>query len=118
MGGNKPVEMTLNHDERNIHKKITDDDGSFLDFPGVVDGEWKQYLKFTFIPRIDFWFAYRPAEDSAAFIDFLWTVQPNWRYWVDEEGYGVGDDMLIVLASRMDHEGHFISPFYVDRLFR
>ena len=39
-------------------------------------------------------------------------IQPDGRYWMDEDGFGMEDDEEIWLCADIDEEGRFITPFH------
>lgn len=41
-----------------------------------------------------------------------WCIQPDGRYWEDEDGFGGNCDMEITLYSMIDRQGHFCTPFF------
>lgn len=53
-------------------------------------------------------FIYPFVEDKAVFI---WMVQPDGRYWADEDVYGMRDDNEVTLYALFNKEGRFITPF-------
>lgn len=111
-GGYHPVNLTFNHDEKGLHKQITDGTGWFLDFPGVVEGAWRQDLEHPFREQIEFVFDTGRPSDENDLLDFYWTVQPDGRYYADEDGFGMEDDEEIVLVTGMDRQGRFTGPFH------
>ena len=48
-------------------------------------------------------------------LTMYWTVQYDGRYWADEDGFGMTDEVEIVLFARIDGAGAFTEPF---RLYR
>lgn len=111
-GGYHPVNLTFNHDEKGLHKQITDGTGWFLDFPGVVEGPWRQDLEHPFREQIEFVFNTGRPSDESDLLNFYWTVQPDGRYYADEDGFGMEDDEEIVLVTGMDRQGRFTGPFH------
>ncbi|MCD8022031.1 MAG: hypothetical protein LUF30_03325, partial [Lachnospiraceae bacterium] len=51
----------------------------------------------------------RFQEDGLA--EFFWMVQPDGRYWADDDGFGMENDMEIMLCAKIDKTGRFITPF-------
>lgn len=111
-GGYHPVNLTFNHDEKGLHKQITSEDGTFLEFPGVVEGSWRQDLVHTFREQIEFVFSYNRPSNEKDLLDFCWMVQPDGRYYADEDGFGMENDEEIVLVAGLDRQGRFTGPFH------
>ena len=42
----------------------------------------------------------------------IWTVQPDGRYWADEDGFGMEDDEINLYAY-VDDDGNFSSKFRI-----
>ena len=96
-------------------RKMTDETGRFLDFPGVEHGEWEKDLKFPFEPVTDFPFYISKKFKDDELAELEWMVQPDGRYWEDEDGYGAGDDVKIILYASFDRTGKFVTPFHVKK---
>lgn len=107
MGGYTKAEVGLYKDEKLI-KQIVDENGKILDFPGVVHGDWEQDLENPLTPYVRFSLDFGMTENL---IKFIWTVQPDGRYWADEDGFGMDDSKEIVLRSSLDLDGNFTEPF-------
>lgn len=96
-------------------RKMTDETGRFLDFPGVEHGEWEKDLKFPFEPVTDFPFYISKKFKDDELAELEWMVQPDGRYWEDEDGYGAEDDVKIILYASFDRTGKFVTPFHVKK---
>lgn len=106
-GSYHPVDMVLkNEDKRYI---ITDSNGYFVNFPGVEHGDWEKNLSDTLEPKIDFVFSIGYFSEGRVW--FSWMVQPDGRYWEDEDGFGSTNDREIWLYSYLDKNGNFTQPF-------
>ena len=91
-------------------QRMTDERGYFLEFPGVEHGEWEKNLIFPFEPVTRFPFSYnRFQEDGLA--EFFWMVQPDGRYWEDEDGFGAEKNIEIELLAKFDKNGKFVTKF-------
>lgn len=113
VGGYATVTIGMYKGEELI-RQISDRTGSFLEFPGVEHGEWEDELKFSFEEAARFTVRFRKfGEDGLA--ELFWTVQPDGRYWADDDGFGMEDDMEIVLCAKIDKNGQFVTPFYWDK---
>ena len=111
LGGIHEVNLCL-YKGTELIRRMTDDEGRFLDFPGVIDGKWKADYTFAYFePVTRFPFSCAAfGEDGLA--DFVWKIQPDGLYWADEDGYGVEPDREIDLYAKFDKTGKFIEPFH------
>lgn len=108
-GGYHDVNITLRRrDEPLFRVRITDGSGTFVRFPGVVEGKWRDDLTRPFRPRCDFRNGIEGFKDGRA--RFYWMVQPDGRYWGDD-GFGMEPDVEIVLVAELDEKGRFTGPF-------
>ena len=110
-GGSHPVELTFHHEARGLHRAITDEDGRFIQFPGVVEGAWCEQLTWPFRPQMDFTFSWDTTEDRKRPVRLYWTVQPDGRYYGDDGDFGMDTDVEIVLYADLDRRGRFTAPF-------
>ena len=110
LGGFRPANITFHHDEKNIHREITDMDGAFLNYPGHEKGEWEEKLTMLFVPKTRFVIYVSKFVDDVC--RFSWMVQPDGMYWMDEDGYGMTDEDEIWLYALMNEAGEFITPFF------
>ncbi len=95
---------------RELIKRLTDENGYFMDFPGVKHGKWEKNLTSLLEPCTRFAVHYNGfGEDGLA--DFIWLVQPDGRYWADEDGFGAENDIEIELYAKIDKTGKFVTPF-------
>ena len=82
----------------------------FVDFPGMAHGKWEEDIAMERVIKENRFasFIYPFVGDKAV---FCWTVQPDGRYWADEDGYGMRDDYEVTLYALFNKEGRFITPF-------
>lgn len=94
-----------------IRRKIVDKDGCILNFPGVETAPfWADLLSPNALqPLICFRTEFAKKSDERHIM--LWQVQPDGRYWADEDGFGMENDPEIVLYSFLDSQGYFTDPF-------
>ena len=99
------------------HKVIIDEEGNFMDFPGIEQGRWTIYLerpvKFDGSERNEFGVVLLRHEDG---FRCFWTIQPDGRYWSDDDGFGAEDDFEIILYADLDNKGNFTSPFRIHKI--
>lgn len=108
-GGYHNVSMELYNGEDQLVKRITDRFGYFIDFPGVVHGDWCELLTGGYEERIEF--ASSVYKFKHGFALFSWTLQPDGRYWADEDGFGAEKDDEVRLYSYINKAGEFVTPF-------
>ena len=104
------AEIIMENTRAGIQKTIVDDDGMIADFPGFAypklvslysDGVPTAQIRFrSDISRLGGQYA------------LIWQIQPDGRYWEDDDGFGGTSDDEIDLYARMDETGHFIEPFH------
>lgn len=108
--------VVLNRPEENFHKVIVNHSGRFEDFPGIMKGDWTAWIvgNFNFeAGAVRFRTSFERHEDSYR---CLWEIQPDGRYWADEDGFGMEDDAEIILYADLDKDGNFKGPFRIYRL--
>lgn len=104
-------------DEKNeIRRKIIDERGRIQNFPGIERGEWMKSLESetALHPVVRFRTSFERQKDGRCLV--LWTVQPDGRYWEDEDGFGGTSDPEIILYTFLDGEGRFTGPFRVYKV--
>lgn len=97
--------------EKAINKKIVDEDGNILDFPGVeyTDTLNDELGKRTIEPIVKYEAVFEKV-DNSKFI-MVWTVRPDGRYWMDSWGFGGEDYESLSLYTYIDFDGNFTMPF-------
>ena len=100
---------------RKIRKEIVDYNGWIQSFPGIEkETFWeKEISSGSLMPQIRFRTDFEKREDK--FI-MLWQVQPDGRYWEDDDGFGMTPEEEIVLYTFIDMEGNFTGPFKIYRM--
>lgn len=109
LGGYQNVNMMLYRGDEEFVKEISDKFGNFLDYPGTADGEWREKLSGEFYMATRFVSYISRYKGGLAL--FGWMLQPDGRYWADDEGFGWGKEQEIWLYSLMNHSGDFVIPF-------
>ncbi len=111
--GDKPVILT---DEKGKEIIIADRNGYIQNFPGILlEDTWKKKLEGDHIPpRICYRTEFNSCPDGTW--RMLWEVQPDGRYWEDEDGFGGSSDEEIILYSYFDCTGTFLAPFSAYRV--
>lgn len=91
-------------------RQITDEKAHFIDFPGVEHGSWENSLEVSMEPALRYGFFLKKfGEDGLA--ELIWRVQPDGRYYADEDGFGMSDQEEIMLRAKFDKTGKFVTPF-------
>jgi len=111
-GGYKIVDAyLLKVDDRNFRRCIVNHSGEIQNFPGFKDNAWRKALDFSFEDnqvKFAFWiFPYREGKAAVR-----WLIQPDGRYFADEDGYGAERCEEIEMYSFLDEEGRFTEPFF------
>lgn len=106
------AEIIFTNERTGLRKTIVDNSGWIMDFSGVAhqelisryyEGRLREQITFSsYITLLDGQYA------------LIWQIQPDGRYWEDEDGFGGTSDDEINLYARIDEAGSFIEPF---RLF-
>ncbi len=112
-GNGETAEVVLCDPEHNYRKVIVNYDGFFADFPGIVQGRWTRYLKGKFdfdAGRVCFRTSFEKQGDGYR---CLWEIQPDGRYWADEDGFGAENDFEIILYADLDARGVFKESFRI-----
>lgn len=115
-GGNshgKTAEVILHNPEYNYRKVIVNSSGCFENFPGIVQGWWTDYIKGEFdfdTGEIRFQTSFEEYEDGYR---CLWEIQPDGRYWEDEDRFGREVASEIILYADLNAKGEFKGPFRI-----
>lgn len=95
-------------------KEIVNHKAAIVNFPGVMeDKRWIDFLGENCFE--DEYVHYRTSiedYDEEKYIIY-WCIQPDGRYWEDEDGFGGTNDCEITLYTFIDKEGNFTGPFQV-----
>lgn len=110
IGGYHPVNAyLLKMDDPSVKRCIVGEDGAIQNFPGIVEGPWKSSLEYPLDRKTRFRFWIYAYKDGKAPVE--WTLQPDGRYFEDENGFGGENCEEIVLRSYIDTDGFFTEPF-------
>ena len=92
---------------------IIDEDRKIVNFPGIEgrDEIQKMMGEGNLIPYNSFGVQFCKEENGR--YRMIWEVQPDGRFWEDEDGFGGTSDDEIQLCALIDQEGRFITPFYL-----
>lgn len=110
MGGYRMINVyLLKLDDPAFKRCIVDGRGKIKNFPGVEKGEWVKELEFPLSNKTQFRFWIYAYKDGKASVE--WTLQPDGRYFEDEDGFGAENCEEITLYSSLDTNGFFTGPF-------
>ena len=110
MGGYRMINVyLLKLDDPAFKRCIVDGRGKIKNFPGVEKGEWVKELEFPLSNKTQFRFWIYAYKDGKASVE--WTLQPDGRYFEDEDGFGAENGEEITLYSSLDTNGFFTGPF-------
>lgn len=92
--------------------KFVDENKKFLNFPGVENEELvKSFMNLPLRFYAAFGLEFSEKDDGGCVV--IWTVQPDGRYWADEDGFGANNDVEINLYAYADADGNFLSKFKI-----
>ena len=110
MGANHPVNIAINrHDDYWYYYEVTDKLGNFNNFPGIKSGSWEKKLEIKYYEAVQFNFFMSDFADGKSVVK--WILQPDGRFYEDDDGFGGEDFEEIALYSIMDARGNFLVPF-------
>lgn len=103
------VSVVFTNPELDVRKIIVDERGWIFAFPGVSPAAEKHVEAAQLEP----WVRFRTDFERLADGDILmrWQVQPDGRYWADDDGFGMENDSEVILCARIDERGNFRGPF-------
>ena len=104
-------------EKQGIRKMLINEDGLIQNCPGFVEEDcWVKALSSQTVgSRIHFRTSFEPRVGRWI---MLWQIQPDGRYWEDEDGFGGESDPEITLYTYVDLQGEFTGPFRIYRLGR
>ena len=113
-GGYRHADVCLlNVNDPTFRRCIVDGNGNIQSFPGFEKGPWVKDLQFPLDRMVRFVFTIYGYKDGKALVS--WTIQPDGRYFEDEDGFGAEHFDEICLYSYLDKEGKFTKPFSIKR---
>lgn len=105
------AEIIMENTRTGIRKTIVDDNGVIMNFPGIAHQKLlDQYYQGCLGRRIRFRSGVSKLGEQYALI---WQIQPDGRYWEDDDGFGMTTDDEINLYAHFDEKGRFTEPFYI-----
>ena len=97
-------------EKRGIRKMLVDFDGYIQKFPGILQEDFwvKEVSANALRPLIRFRTGFERRGERWI---MLWQIQPDGRYWEDEDGFGAEDEEEVILYTYVDENGDFTGPF-------
>lgn len=106
------AQAVFTHRAQHIQRTIVDNKGRICNFPGFSDpGEIVRYLENETLPKPVVRFRTEFCLEPDGRFLMVWEVQPDGRYWEDEDGFGGTSDPEVRLYTHIDTSGHFTDPF-------
>lgn len=111
-GGYKTVNAyLLKVDDPCFRRCIVNGEGEIQNFPGFKERTWERQLEFPMAAqRVSFVFWISPYQDGKACV--RWLIQPDGRYFEDEDGFGAEHCDEIEVYSFLNEQGEFTVPFF------
>lgn len=106
------AEVVFTHRKEKICRVLVDDGGIIQDFPGFADPEQiKRHMGSGKLPapQVEFRTVFTRVDGDR--FRMVWEVQPDGRYWEDEDGFGGTNDVEVCLYTYIDSRGRFTGPF-------
>lgn len=102
-------------EQHGIRTVLVDSTGTIQNFPGIIKEDFwtSQVSPNAMKPEIRFRTSFEQRNDRWI---MLWQIQPDGRYWADEDGFGMEDDLEVTLYTYIDQHGQFTGPFRIYQL--
>lgn len=102
-------------EQHGIRTVLVDSTGTIQNFPGIIKEDFwtSQVSPNAMKPEIRFRTSFEQRNDRWI---MRWQIQPDGRYWADEDGFGIEDDLEVTLYTYIDQHGQFTGPFRIYRL--
>lgn len=106
------AEVIFTHRKEHIRRVLVDNDGMIQDFPGFEDPEGiRCHIKGGELPGPQVRFRTNFTKVDGDRFKMVWEVQPDGRYWEDDDGFGGTSDAEVKLYAYIDRQGRFTAPF-------
>lgn len=110
MGGYRKINVyLLKVNNPSFRRCIVNQSGIIVNFPGIEKGAWVKDLIYPLGRKTQFRFWIYEYKDGKASVE--WILQPDGRYFEDEDGFGAENCKEIALYSHIDTNGFFTEPF-------
>ena len=105
------AEIIFENTRTGIRKTIVDNSGRIMDFPGVA---YPNLVSLYYKGYLDQQIRY---SSHISILDgqyaLIWQIQPDGRYWEDDDGFGGTSEDEIELYAHLDEAGNFVEPFHI-----
>ena len=111
------ADVIFTNPQTGAKRVIVDNNGRILHFPGIEqEAFWTKELgnPNALKPVVRFRSEFEACGDGRYCMH--WQVQPDGRYWADEDGYGWESDAEIILKAYLDRDGRFTGPFHIEQV--
>ena len=97
-------------EKRGIRKMLINRRGVIQNFPGFQDKAALEKLvdPSALTPQIRFRTSFEKRDNRWI---LYWEIQPDGRYWEDEDGFGGTNDEEVTLFNYVDENGNITGPF-------
>jgi len=82
-----------------------------LDSEQLSEAEKQYHIRIPQAYFVEYGYHFGKYEEDKFFMS--WTIQPDGRYYADEDGFGAERQTEIILHALINDEGKFITPFRV-----
>lgn len=110
-------DVSFIHPVTGKHRLIVDNMGVIQRFPGIIkEDTWVKYVtsKKYLNPIVRFRTSFEKWDEDRYIM--LWQIQPDGRYWGDDDDFGMESDREITLYAFINHNGEFMGPFQIYRI--
>ena len=108
------AEVIFYHRAKKIRRTIVDNTGNICSFPGFAEPERLcKCLEKQILPKPVIRFRTDFSQEAPGIFLMIWEVQPDGRYWEDDDGFGGTSDEEVRLYSHIDDMGNFTHPFQI-----
>ena len=112
------VENTSPVSVQTIREIVIGKDGKINGFPGFEHPDLVNYYleEVTDRPYVKFTSEFTMTDDGGCMM--IWLIQPDGRYWSDDDGYGGSNALELYLYAYLDDQGNFLSKFKIYKCGR
>lgn len=105
------IEILFENVRTGTGRTLVDRHGWIVEYPGIAHPDLAEAYCGE-VPDGQIHYVSRVTELDGQYA-LLWKIQPDGRYWEDEEGFGGTSDDEILLYAPLDEEGLFTAPFRI-----
>lgn len=101
---------------RTLSDIVIGEDGKINGFPGFEHPELVRYYldDVSDSPYVRFYSGFKKTKDGRTIM--IWMIQPDGRYWADDDGFGGSGSLEVQLYAYIDENGKFMSKFRIYSL--